>query len=321
MAEETTLIIGAAGQVGSELVAKLREEQNASSVIASDVKTPPVEIKDSGPFYHLDVLDYETLASIIKENGVKKIYNLAALLSATAEEKPMFGWKLNMEGLLNTLNLAKETGVKRVFWPSSIAVFGPSTPKENTPQTTIMDPNTVYGISKLAGERWCEYYYEKFGVDTRSVRYPGLISYKTEPGGGTTDYAIDIFHQGLLHGKYTSYLTKDTYLPMLYMPDAIRGTVELMEAPSNQITIRSSYNLAGFSFSPSVLAEAVKQEIPDFEIDYDPDFRQQIANGWPAKIDDQYARRDWQWAPAYTIQDMVKDMVQNLKQTLQQTRI
>ena len=224
----TTLIIGAAGQVGSELTATLRESYSPSTIIASDVKDPPEYVKESGPFYELDVLNKEQIAKIIQENNVTEIYNLAALLSATAEEKPMFGWDLNMNGLLNTLNLAKDNGIKRVFWPSSIAVFGPSTPKNNTPQTTIMDPNTVYGISKLAGERWCNYYFEKYGVDTRSIRYPGLISYKTEPGGGTTDYAVDIFHQALDNEQYTCFLNNDTLLPMLYMPDAIRGTIELM---------------------------------------------------------------------------------------------
>ena len=309
----TTLIIGAAGQVGSELTATLRESYSPSTIIASDVKDPPEYVKESGPFYELDVLNKEQIAKIIQENNVTEIYNLAALLSATAEEKPMFGWDLNMNGLLNTLNLAKDNGIKRVFWPSSIAVFGPSTPKNNTPQTTIMDPNTVYGISKLAGERWCNYYFEKYGVDTRSIRYPGLISYKTEPGGGTTDYAVDIFHQALDNEQYTCFLNNDTLLPMLYMPDAIRGTIELMEAKTEQLSIKSSYNLAGFSFSPKMLADAIKQHIPNFSIDYQPDFRQSIAESWPSIIDDTVAKQDWNWEPAFSIDDMVKDMIANLK--------
>lgn len=316
MTKTTTLIIGAAGQVGSELTHRLRAIYEPASIIAADISALPDEITETGPYYHLDVLDYNQLSSIIKANNVKQVYNLAALLSATAEEKPMFGWKLNMEGLLNTLNLAKETGIRKMFWPSSIAVFGPTTPKNNTPQNTIMDPNTVYGISKLAGERWCTYYYEKYGIDTRSVRYPGLISYKTEPGGGTTDYAIDIFHQALKTETYTSFLKSDTYLPMLYMPDAIRGTIELMEAPGENLSVRSSYNMAGFSFSPEILAGTIQKQIPNFTVNYEPDFRQNIADGWPRQIDDSQAKADWQWRPEYSIQDMVQDMLMNLKATI-----
>ncbi len=313
MTEKSTLIIGAAGQVGSELTNRLRTIYKPTSIIAADINKIPEEIAEEGPSYHLDVLDYNQLSSIISANNVEEIYNLAALLSATAEENPMFGWKLNMEGLLNTLNLAKETGIKKVFWPSSIAVFGPNTPKENTPQTTIMDPNTVYGITKLAGERWCVYYYEQYGIDTRSIRYPGLISYKTEPGGGTTDYAVDIFHQALKNRVYTCFLESDTYLPMLYMPDAIRGTIELMESPGENLQIRSGYNMAGFSFSPEELATAIKKHLPDFETQYKPDSRQNIANGWPAEIDDSQARNDWLWKPEFSIDDMVEDMLVNLK--------
>ncbi len=319
MQDENILIIGAAGQVGSELTTQLRSIHSPNSVIAADINEPTAEIKEGGPFINLDVLNYNDLDKTIRKHNVTQIYNLAALLSATAEQKPMWGWNLNMEGLLNTLNLARETEIKKIFWPSSIAVFGPNTPKKNTPQTTIMDPNTVYGISKLAGERWCEYFYEKFGIDTRSVRYPGLISYKTEPGGGTTDFAVDIFHHALKNGSYTCFLKANTTLPMLYMPDAIRGTIELMEAPNEQLTVRSSYNLAGFSFSPKNLAESIQNHLPDFEASYEPDFRQNIADGWPEKIDDTQARHDWNWYPAYTLNDMVQDMLNNLKSFLKTT--
>lgn len=316
MVNSSTLVIGAAGQVGSELTLQLRQKHGSEKIIAADIKLPGEEVKDSGPFEELDVLEKDRFDDLIKKYKVTEIYNLAALLSASAEEKPMFGWQLNMDGLLNTLVLARENKIEKVFWPSSIAVFGPSTPKENTPQTTVMDPNTVYGISKLAGERWCEYFFEKFGVDTRSIRYPGLISYKTEPGGGTTDYAVDIFHHALEKNSYQCFLSKNTYLPMLYMPDAVRGTIELMEAPKDRIKIRSSYNLSGFSIAPKDLEKAIQYYKPDFQVSYRPDFRQDIANGWPEAINDSQARKDWNWEPKFTLDSMVRDMLENLQKQL-----
>lgn len=311
---ESVLVIGASGQVGSELTEVLRSRLGKEKVIASDIKEPNdnTSLKD-GPFETLDVLDKDRLEEIIKKYGIKQIYHLAALLSATAEQKPFFAWKLNMDGLLNVLNLGKEGLVNKIFWPSSIAVFGPTTPKENTPQDTIMDPDTIYGISKLAGERWCEYFYKKFNVDVRSVRYPGLISYKTLPGGGTTDYAIDIFHQALKENKYTCFLKSNASLPMLYMPDAIKATIDIMDANPEKIKVRSSYNIAGFSFSPDELAAKIKSHLDNFEIDYAPDFRQKIAEGWPSSINDSKAREDWNWNPDYSFDAMVKDMLENIQ--------
>lgn len=311
---QNILVIGACGQVGTELVLELRKKHGAQKVLATDIRHPEnEELKNSGDFYLLDVLKKDALAEFVKKHEVHTVYNMAALLSATAEKNPEFGWKLNMEGLFNVLDLAKDGLIQRTFWPSSIAVFGPNTPKSNTPQDCVMDPSTVYGISKLAGERWCEYYHKRWGVDVRSIRYPGLISYKAEPGGGTTDYAVEIFHKALQDGKYTSFLNESTKLPMLYMPDAIKATIGITEADGESIKIRSSYNLAGFSFNPAQLAEAIKAEIPDFSIDYNPDFRQQIANSWPGSINDEPARDDWSWQNDYSLQDMVKDMLLNLK--------
>lgn len=312
MESETILVIGACGQVGTELTHLLRTHYSPKNVIAGDLKNPTEEIRENGPFEHLDVLDQNQLFTLVRKYGVTQIYNLAAMLSATAEKKPMQGWKLNIEGLLNVLNLAKEEKLKRIFWPSSIAVFGPGTPKENTPQNTLMDPNTVYGISKLAGERWCDYYFHNYGVDVRSLRYPGLISHKTEPGGGTTDYAVDIFHHALKTKSYECFLAKDTNLPMLYMPDAIKGTVDLMQAPADRINVRSSYNIAGFSFSPEELSEEIRKHIPQFQISYSPDFRQEIAEGWPASVDDRKARENWGWHPDYDLSQMVKDMLEHI---------
>ncbi len=313
MTAPRTLIIGSEGQVGSELTTKLRSIYKPSDIIATDLKKSDEVQNHSGPYEPLDVLDYNSITSIIQRHNIHEIYNLAAILSASAESQPLSAWNVNMKGLLNTLWLAKDSNVKRIFWPSSIAVFGPSTPKENTPQNTIMDPNTVYGISKLSGERWCQYFFDNYKIDTRSIRYPGLISYLTEPGGGTTDYAIDIFHQALSAGSYTSFLKPDTYLPMMYMPDAINGTVQLMHAESSRLSTHSSYNLGGFSLAPQTLASAVKTHIPNFEITYQPDFRQGIADTWPSSIDDSQARDDWNWSPAYSINGMVMDMIENLK--------
>jgi len=310
---ENTLIIGAGGQIGTELTAALRAKYGGSAVLATDINDNPGLAKH-GPFEILNVMDKDALIQLVEQYNITQIYNLAAMLSATGERKPELAWKLNMEGLLNSLDVVRDMKLKRLFWPSSIAVFGPSTPRVNTPQETIMAPNTVYGISKLAGERWCEYYAHRYGVDVRSLRYPGLIGYKSMPGGGTTDYAVDIFHKALKTGKYTSFLKADSALPMMYMPDAIRATIELMEAPTESIKIRSSYNLAGISFDPATLAAEIKQHLPEFEIDYAPDERQPIADSWPAKIDDKEAQKDWGWDIEYDLKKMVSDMLTNLRE-------
>jgi nucleoside-diphosphate-sugar epimerase len=309
MPSETILIIGSSGQIGLELTDALRKIYGDDSVIASDVKKSPQE---KGLYVHLDALDFNAIARTIDQYKVRQVYLLAALLSATAEQKPKLGWKLNMESLFNVLDLAVEKKLK-VYWPSSIAAFGPTTPKQNTPQTTIMEPVSVYGISKLAGERWCEYYHLKHGVDVRSLRYPGLISYKSPPGGGTTDYAIHIFHEALKQGSYECFLDANTMLPMMYMPDAIRATIELMEAPSEKIKIRSSYNIAAFSFTPQMLADEIRKHIPGFKISYAPDFRQQLADSWPQSIDDTVARTHWNWNHKYNLSDMTADMLNHLK--------
>ena len=288
---------------------ELRDKYGTTNVVGSDIREPE---SSDGPFEVLDVLDVERLTSIVEGHGITEIFNLAALLSATAEKNLAFAWKLNMDGLFNTLELARNGKIEKLFWPSSIAVFGPTTPKDNTPQDTIADPNTVYGISKLAGERWCDYYHQKFGVDVRSVRYPGLIGYKSMPGGGTTDYAVDIFHQALKTSSYTCFLRENTTLPMMYMPDAIRATVQIMEEPAEKIKVRSSYNIAGISFSPAEIAEAIGKEIPGFKMSYDIDFRQGIAESWPRMIDDSRARSDWGWNHEYDLEAMVKNMLENL---------
>lgn len=310
--KESILLLGSNGQVGTELALKLREIYGEGNVLPTDIREANEELKHSGPYKMLDAMDASAIAETVRERKVTQIYHLAALLSASAEKNPDLGWRLNMESLLSVLNIAKDNGVRRVFWPSSIAAFGPTTPKVDTPQVTVMEPTTVYGISKLAGERWAEYYWKKHGVDTRSIRYPGLISYKTEPGGGTTDYAIHIFHDALAGRNYTCFLEKDTRLPMLYMPDAVEGTLKLMEAPADSLSIRSSYNLTGFSFSPEELAGIVQQHIPQFSISYEPDFRQQIANTWPNSIDDSQARKDWGWEPQYSLEEMVSDMLEQI---------
>lgn len=311
MATEKILIIGAGGQVGTELTLELRKRYGNDNVISTDIKEAEGIFLEA-PYHKLNVMDKDAIQEIVKKYKVSQIYNLAALLSATAEKNPMFGWDLNMDGHLHVLNVAKDNGVKKVYWPSSIAVFGPTTPRINTPQDTIMDPNTVYGITKLAGERWCEYYFQKYGLDVRSLRYPGLISYKTEPGGGTTDYAVHIFYEALKHQKYECFLSEETALPMLYMPDAIKATLDLMDAPAELIKVRSSYNLAGFSFTPRELAQEIKKHIPEFSITYKPDFRQAIADSWPASIDDSRAKQDWNWKPEYDMPAMVTDMLENV---------
>ncbi len=312
--KERILIIGSSGQIGTELVMELRSMYGNNNVIASDIRPSSSEVMESGPFEKLDIMDEKLLRDVVKEYKITQVYLLAALLSATAEKNIELGWRLNMRSHSHVLDLAKDGLIKKIFWPSSIAVFGPTTPIENTPQYTVMEPNTVYGITKQAGERWNEYYFNKFGVDVRSIRYPGLIGWKATPGGGTTDYAVDIFHQAIQHEKYESFLSENTGLPMMYMPDAIRATIELMEAPAEQVKIRSSYNLAGVSFTPKQIAEEVKKHIPDFKMTYNPDFRQAIADSWPSSIDDSYAQKDWGWELKYDLEKMTSDMMINLKE-------
>ncbi|AWH84574.1 NAD-dependent epimerase [Flavobacterium album] len=306
------LIIGACGQIGTELTAKLRSIYGTDEVVASDVRKGDPAFVASGPFEVVNALDFNQVQSIIEKHKVEDVYLMAALLSATAEKNPAFAWDLNMNSLFHVLNIAKEGKIKKIFWPSSIAVFGPTTPKQNTPQYTVMEPSTVYGISKQSGERWCEYYHNIYGVDVRSIRYPGLISWSTLPGGGTTDYAVDIYHKALSDGKYTCFLSEETRLPMMYMDDAIRATVEIMQAPAENIKIRSAYNLSAMDFTPEEIANAIKKHIPDFTIDYAPDFRQKIADSWPQSIDDSSARQDWGWKHNFDLDAMTADMLEHL---------
>lgn len=295
---------------------ELRRRHGRENVIASDIKNAAEEVKESGPFEVLDVMDKEALKVLIDQYDVKEVYLLAALLSATAEKKVAPAWKLNMEGLFNVLDLAKDGVLEKIFWPSSIAIFGPNTPKENTPQFTVTEPNTVYGISKLAGERWCEYYHAKYGVDVRSIRYPGLIGYKSAPGGGTTDYAVDIFHSAINKGSYTCFLEENQRLPMMYMEDAINATLNLMNAPADSLTVWSSYNVSGVDFTPKELASAITVQIPEFTCNYEIDSRNEIASGWPDSIDDSVARKDWGWSPEYGMTELVDTMINNLAKTL-----
>ncbi len=311
---ENIMVIGAAGQIGSELVVELRKKYGNDHVFATDIKQPPADEVNEGPFQLLDVMDSKMLIHFVIRNKITQIYHLAAVLSGNAEKLPMQAWNINMDSLMNVLEVAKMfEEVKRIFWPSSIAVFGPTTPKVNTPQMTVMEPTTVYGISKLAGERWCEYYFRKFKVDVRSIRYPGLISYKTEAGGGTTDYAVEIFYEAVKHGKYECFLSKDTMLPMMFMPDAIRATVELMELPLEKMSIHTGYNLAGITFTPEQLANEIKKHIPEFEITYKPDFRQAIADTWPQIIDDSVARANNGWKQEYDLARMTEIMLTEVK--------
>lgn len=318
---EKILITGACGQLGTELTTELRDIYGGSNVVASDITDPSPEWPDgAGPFEHLDVLDTDKLAQIVDKYEITQVYHLAALLSAKAEKQPQFGWKLNTQGLLNVLELAKEKDLK-VYWPSSIAVFGDNSPKDNTPQLTVMDPDTVYGISKLAGERWCDYYFQNYNVDVRSLRYPGLIGYKSLPGGGTTDYAVEIYHKALKGEPFECFLDKGTYLPMMYMEDAINATIQLMQADVNDVQIRSSYNVAAISFSPEEIAASIQKHIPDFEISYNPDYRQAIADSWPDSIDDSAAREQWEWQHKYDLDKMTESMLKNLPQYLEKDNI
>lgn len=312
MGKEKILVIGALGQIGSELTPVLRNIFGTDKVIAADINEPDYDFKNSGPFFYSDVLDQNLINSLIINNKVTQVYHLAAYLSARAEKNPQMAWKLNMDGLFNVLDASLNNGVKKIFWPSSIAVFGLTTPKEKTPQTTIMEPSTVYGITKLAGERWCEKYFLTHNLDIRSLRYPGIISYKTLPGGGTTDYAVEIFHSAVTNRKYNCYLKDNTKLPMMYMDDAVRGTLELMGADSSKIKTRSGYNITAFSFSPNELAAEIRKNIPDFECTYQPDSRQSIADSWPSSIDDSIAREHWNWRHRCSLSDMAKIMLENV---------
>jgi nucleoside-diphosphate-sugar epimerase len=306
------LIIGACGQIGTELTQRLRTIYGVENVIASDIRKLNIDVVNSGPFEVVNALDFNQIQHLVEIHKIDEVYLMAALLSATAEKNPSFAWDLNMNSLFHVLNLAKAGKIKKIFWPSSIAVFGPTTPKENTPQYTIMEPSTVYGISKQSGERWCEYYHNIFGVDVRSIRYPGLISWSSQPGGGTTDYAVDIFHKALSEKKYDCFLSSETKMPMMYMDDAIAATIQIMQAPAEQVKIRSSYNLAAMSFTPKEIASEIMKHIPEFSISYNPDFRQKIADSWPASIDDSLARKDWGWSHRFDIESMTKDMLGHL---------
>ncbi len=312
MQKEKILVIGASGQIGVELTLALRNLFGNNNVIASDLREENDLLKGTGPYVSLDVMKKEMLHVQVIRQNITQIYLLAAILSATGEKNPNLAWSLNMQSLLNVLDIAKEENLTKVYWPSSIAVFGPTSPKQNCPQQTIIEPATVYGISKYAGEFWCNYYFNRYGVDVRSLRYPGLISYKSAPGGGTTDYAVEIFYAALQHKKYECFLQEDTYLPMMYMPDAIKATIELMEAPKDKISIRHSYNVSSMSFSPKEIAAEIQKIIPDFKISYKDDYRQNIANSWPQSIDDSVARKDWNWKHEYDLKSMTQDMLLNM---------
>ena len=313
---EKILVIGCSGQIGSELTLELRKKYGNTNVIATDIRPAPPEIAESGKFEVLDVLDTSKLQLILEHEKITQVYHLAAILSGNAEKRPLPSWEINMKSLINVLELARELKIERVFWPSSIAVFGPTTPRYDTPQFTIMEPNTVYGISKLAGERWIEYYYNKYGVDTRSLRYPGLISYKTEAGGGTTDYAVEIFYEAIRHKKYECFLGPESDLPMMFMSDAIKATLDIMEADPAKLSLRSSYNVAGISFNPRQLAEEIRKHIPEFEITYKPDFRQAIADSWPASIDDSVAKKDWGLSFEFDLTKLTELMIREIRKKL-----
>lgn len=310
----TILIIGACGQIGTELTMKLRGMYGSDAVIASDIREGNAKMMASGPFEIVNAMDYNQIERIVDKYKIDEVYLMAAMLSATAEKNPAMAWDLNMNSLFHVLNLAKENKIKKIFWPSSIAVFGPTTPRIDTPQYTVMEPSTVYGISKQTGERWCEYYFKNYGVDVRSIRYPGLISWSTPPGGGTTDYAVDIYYKALQDKKYECFLSENTGLPMMYMDDAIKATISIMQAPAEKIKIRSSYNLSGMSFTPNDIAKEIKKHIPEFTISYSPDFRQKIADSWPQSINDSSARTDWQWHHDFDLALMTTDMLEHLSE-------
>ncbi len=312
MSKEKILVIGASGQIGVELTLALRKMYGDANVIASDLREQNDLLKGTGPYVSLDVMNKKMLHVQVIRQGITQIYLLAAILSATGEKNPSLAWHLNMQGLLNVLDIAKEENLGKVYWPSSIAVFGPTSPRKNCPQQTIIEPTTVYGISKYAGEFWCNYYFNRYNVDVRSLRYPGLISYKSAPGGGTTDYAVEIYHSAIKNESYECFLKEDTYLPMMYMPDAIRATIELMEADAKDVKVRTSYNLSGMSFSPAEITAAIQKQVPGFTTTYKPDYRQAIADSWPQSIDDSVARKDWRWKEEYDLDAMTKDMLVNL---------
>ena len=310
-------MIGAAGQIGSELVVELRKIYGNEHVYATDIKQAPPDVAGSGPFQILDVMDDKQLIHFIIRHRITQIYHLAAVLSGNAEKLPTQAWKINMDSLMNILEVAKMVEeVKKVFWPSSIAVFGPTTPRTNTPQLTVMEPVTVYGVSKLAGERWCDYYFSRYGVDIRSIRYPGLISYKTEAGGGTTDYAVEIYYEAIRKGRYECFLNKHTALPMLFMPDAIQATIQLMEAERSRLSVHSAYNLGGMSLTPDQLAREIRKELPGFKVSYAPDFRQAIADTWPQSVDDSTARNDWGFKQNYNLERMSRIMLKEIQDKL-----
>ena len=312
MKQEKILIIGAGGQIGVELTLALRKMYGEANVVASDIREAHPLLKGTGPYSQLNVMDADATLALVKKENITQIYLLAALLSATGEKDPKLAWEINMKSLLQVLDIAIQEKLTKIYWPSSIAVFGSTTPRELTPQKTIIEPRTVYGISKYAGELWAQYYNQRWGLDVRSLRYPGLISWKSEPGGGTTDYAVEIYHEALKHKQYTCFLSENTYLPMMYMDDAIRGTIELMESPAEKLKSRMAYNLSAMSFSPKEIAAAIEKHIPGFTMAYQPDFRQQIADGWPASIDDTAARQDWGWKPEFDLEKMTVDMLANL---------
>ncbi len=309
---EKILILGAGGQIGVELALTLKEKYGKENVIATDIKDPHPLLKDEVKCTYLDVMKKDDVRALVQKEKVTQIYLLAAILSATGEKNPLWAWNINMTSLLDVLDICLAENVQKIFWPSSIAVFGHTTPRTDTPQKTIIEPETVYGISKYAGELWCQYYFQKFGLDVRSIRYPGLISWKSAPGGGTTDYAIDIYIEALKNKKYTCFLAADTALPMMYMDDAIRATIELMEAPKESIKNRLAYNIAAMSFTPAQIAESIKKRIPEFHIDYAPDFRQKIAEGWPQSIEDSTAAQDWNWKAEYDLEKMTDTMLHHL---------
>jgi nucleoside-diphosphate-sugar epimerase len=313
MAKDKILVIGACGQIGVELTLALRKIYGSANVVASDLREENELLKGTGPYVSMDVMNKEMLHVQVIRQNITQIYLLAAILSATGEKNPNLAWHLNMQGLLNVLDIAREEKLDKVYWPSSIAVFGPTSPKQLCPQQTVIEPTTVYGISKYAGEFWCNYYHQRYGVDVRSIRYPGLISYKSAPGGGTTDYAIEIYLEALAEKKYKCFLKEDSYLPMMYMPDAIRATMELMHAPAKQISVRTSYNISGMSFSPKEIAASIQKHIPDFQLSCEPDYRQVIADSWPQSIDDSVANKDWGWKPEFDLDKMTGDMIENLK--------